>query len=105
MYTPNFVHEVYNLYRVYAQRTKLIGRVHQPSITNVSPVIYGPMYTPNFVQEVYNLYRAYVQLTKRIGRVYSRYKAYRPCTPSIPYVSPVIYGPMYTPNFPNVQSV
>ena len=31
--------------------------------------------------------------------VWLTYTAYKPCTPSIPYVSSVIYGLMYAPNF------
>ena len=64
MYTPNFVHEVYDLYSgvhglyaLYVRHTPCTGRILR--VHNVSSVIYCPMYTPNFVHEVYDLYRAH----------------------------------------------
>ena len=42
---------------------------------------------------------AYVQWSIRPAQdVWLTYKEYSPCTPSIPYVSSVIYGLMYAPN-------
>ena len=86
-----------------------------PSVPYVSSVIFGLWCAPNLVLQVYDLYLAYglrtIRYTTRTWRmayvqwiirpvqiVWLTYTAYSPCTPSISYVSSVIYGLMYAPN-------
>ena len=90
MYTPNVLHEVYVLYRAYAQRTKRTGLVHQVY------TMYHRLYMVQCIHQI--VHTKYTPCTGRLHDVYPMYKAYRPFTLSIHNVSSVIYGPMYTPN-------
>jgi len=69
MYTPNFVHEVYDLYWANAQSTKRIGRVHQ---VYSRYKVYRPCtLSIPFVRWAYALYRSYTSCTGRMLNVQS----------------------------------
>ena len=93
-YAPNLVHDVYDQYMTYDWRTQHIVRVHQ------AYPMYHRWYMVLCMHQIW--YTKYATCTGRMANVqwsirpaqdvWLTYKAYSPCTPSIPYVSSVIYG-------------